>query len=144
MSLSRKEETLNLRPFRSKPVDNGIVSEELRSKISSHLSPTEVQENGMGNIYILRSIHGHSTQAELKIGFSKYHPEHREHELGRCLTRPEAVGRTPLLPHVKRIESIIHAELVGCRKVQFCGQCQRNHREWFAILHIDAREVVMR
>lgn len=68
-NLSRKEETPNLRPFRSKPVDNGFVSEELRSKISSHLSPTEVRKNGMGCIYILRSIHSHSTQAEPKIGF---------------------------------------------------------------------------
>ena len=144
LNLSREEETPNPRPFRSKLVDNGIVSEELRSKISSHLSPTEVRENGMGYIYILRSIHGHSTQAELKIGFSKYHPEHRAHELGRCLTRPEVVGHTPLLPHAKRIESIIRVELVSCRKVQFCRQCQRNHREWFTISHIDAREVVMR
>ena len=144
LNLSREEETPNPRPFRSKLVDNGIVSEELRSKISSYLSPTEVRENGMGYIYILRSIHGHSTQAELKIGFSKYHPEHRAHELGRCLTRPEVVGHTPLLPHAKRIESIIRAELVSCRKVQFCRQCQRNHREWFTISNIDAREVVMR
>ena len=140
----RKDVSAYLKPFRTKNLDIDAVSRELRRKISAVLAPSEIQEHGMGFIYILRSLHNASTMAELKIGFSKYHPENRAQELGRCLTRPEIVGHTPLLPHARRIESIIHTELVAYRKVQSCGQCGRNHREWFTISHASAREVVTR
>jgi T5orf172 domain len=133
----------NLRPFRSDRLDKDSVCGELRKKICLPLNPSDVLDHGLGYIYILRS-QSFSILAELKIGFSKYHPEHRAHELARCLRNPEVVGHTPLLPHAKRIESIIHTELTSCRKVQFCPQCQRHHREWFTISHIDAREIVTR
>jgi hypothetical protein len=133
-----------LKPFKSGAVDKISVSQEVRRKINAPLNPSEIQEHGMGYVYILRSQLNFSTLGELKIGFSKHHPEHRAHELARCLSRPEIISHTPRMPHARRLEAIIHAELVGCRKVQYCSQCRRNHGEWFTASHIDSREVVMR
>ncbi|CZR53715.1 uncharacterized protein PAC_03595 [Phialocephala subalpina] len=133
-----------LRPFRSSNLDRNSVSEELRAKIMTPLAPSEVQGQGLGYIYILRSQLGINTLSALKIGFSKYHPEHRAHELASCLSVPEVVAHTPLIPHAKRIESLIHTELVAKRKVQACGQCGKEHREWFTISHAESREIVTR
>jgi len=106
--------------------------------------PLTPSEEGWGYIYILRSKWDISTMSVLKIGFSKYHPEHRAHELASCLSAPEIVAHTPLIPHAKRIETIIHTELVAKRKIQVCGQCGQKHGEWFTISHAESREVVTR
>lgn len=108
------------------------------------LSPSEEAEHGMGYAYVLRSQLGSSTVGTLKIGFSKYHPEHRAHEIASCYAQPEVISHTPLLPHAKRLESIIHMELQAMRKVHSCRRCKGNHREWFTIMHRDSREVVTR
>ena len=131
-------------PFRTGNLDRNAVSEELRAKILSPLAVSEVQGQGMGYVYILRSKLDVDALSVLKIGFSKYHPEHRAHELASCLSGPEVVAHTPLMPHAKRIESLIHTELVANRKVRACGQCGSDHREWFTISHADSREVVIR
>jgi len=133
-----------LQPFRTRNLDRNAVSEELRAKILAPLAPSEARGHGLGYIYILRSQLDISTFSVLKIGFSKYHPEHRAHELASCLSGPEVVAHTPLIPHAKRIESLIHAELVAKRKVQECGQCGQKHREWFTISHAESREIVTR
>ena len=134
----------SLRPFRSSNVGKSRVCEDLRRILNTPLNLSERQEHGMGYVYVLRSQIGASTLGELKIGFSKYHPEHRAHELARCLARPEIVSHTPFLPHAKRLESIIHTELQACRKVQSCPRCCKDHREWFTVSHADSREAVTR
>ncbi|RYP18973.1 hypothetical protein DL765_003651 [Monosporascus sp. GIB2] len=141
---SRPATSSVLRPFRTNNLDRSAVSEELRAKIMAPLALSEVQGHGLGYIYILRSQLSISTLSALKIGFSKYHPEHRAHELAGCLPRPEVVAHTPLLPHAKRIESLIHIELVSQRKVQACEQCGQEHKEWFTISHAESRDIVTR
>ncbi len=133
----------NLQPFRSDLFDSKSVCEELRTKICASLNPTEARDHGLGYIYILRS-QSYDTLAELKIGFSKHHPEHRAHQLAGCLRNPEVVPHSPMIPHANRIETIIHAELVLLRKTQFCVQCQQQHKEWFTMSHIHARQVITR
>ncbi|RYP72868.1 hypothetical protein DL771_003906 [Monosporascus sp. 5C6A] len=133
-----------LRYFRTNNLDRNAVSEELRTKILTPLALSEVQGRGLGYIYILRSQLCINTVSALKIGFTKYHPEHRAHELAGCVVAPEVVAHTPLIPHAKRIESLIHIELVAQRKVHACGQCGQEHREWFTISHAESREVVTR
>lgn len=142
-NLKKKVGDTNLRPFRTDILDNRSVCEELRTKICAPLSPSEVRNHGLGYIYILRS-QSYGTLAELKIGFSKHHPEHRAHQLAGCLRSPEVVAHSPMIPHANRIEAIIHAELILLRKTQVCAQCQRQHKEWFTISHIHARRVVTR
>lgn len=130
-----------LRPMRTTGLDRNTVSNELVMKIANPLVPSEEK---WGYIYILRSQRDWSTMSVLKIGFSKYHPEHRSHELANCLSTPEVIAHTPLIPHAKRIETLIHAELIAKRKVQQCGQCGQKHGEWFTVSHADAREIVIR
>ncbi|KAE9370173.1 hypothetical protein N431DRAFT_426603 [Stipitochalara longipes BDJ] len=141
--MKKKLGDTNVQPFRTDLLDDKSVCEELRTKICAPLNPSEVRDHGLGYIYILRS-QSYGTIAELKIGFSKHHPEHRAHQLAGCLRSPEVVAHSPMIPHANRIESIIHAELVLLRKTQFCAQCQRQHKEWFTISHIHARQVVTR
>ncbi|KAI1133699.1 T5orf172 domain-containing protein [Nemania abortiva] len=129
-----------LRPMRTTDLDRNTVSKELRAKMMSPLVPSE---KGWGYIYILRSQMDTSTMSVLKIGFSKFHPEHRAHELASCLSAPEVVAHTPLIPHAKRIEALIHTELVAKRKTQVCAQCGQKHSEWFTISHLESREVVI-
>ncbi|KIX94918.1 uncharacterized protein Z520_09228 [Fonsecaea multimorphosa CBS 102226] len=133
-----------LRPFKTGSLTKRSVSEDLVRILNTPLSPSEQQGHGMGYVYVLRSQMGPSTMALLKIGFSKFHPEHRAHELARCLARPEVVSHTPLVPHARRLESIIHTELQSCRKIQSCPRCCKDHREWFAVSHAESREVLTR
>ncbi|KAF2813129.1 uncharacterized protein BDZ99DRAFT_250070 [Mytilinidion resinicola] len=141
---SSVEQDYTLRPFKTGNVTKRTTYEDVRRLLESPLSPSERQDHGMGYVYILRSQIGFNTLAELKIGFSKYHPEHRSHELASCLALPEIISFTPYMPHAKRLESIIHTELQACRKVQLCPKCHHNHREWFTVSHVDSREIVTR
>ncbi|EEU43789.1 uncharacterized protein NECHADRAFT_82942 [Fusarium vanettenii 77-13-4] len=133
-----------LRPFRTSNLDRKSVSEEVRAKMLSPLTPSALQGQGLGYIYILRSQMDLSTVSVLKIGFSKYHPEHRAHELASCIPVTEVVAHTPLLPHAMRVEALIHAELVAKRKILACSQCGHDHREWFEISHAESREAVIK
>ncbi|CAI6342547.1 unnamed protein product [Periconia digitata] len=133
-----------LRPFKEGGVSRKNVCEEIRQLLMSPLKSSEKKEHGMGYVYILRSQLGASTIGELKIGFSKYHPEHRAHEIASCYALPEVIGHTPYLPHAKRLESIIHVELQEIRKIHTCRRCKGNHQEWFTLLHRDSREIVTR
>ena len=97
----------------------------------------------MGYVYILSFV-SFSKSKELKIGFSEHHSEHRALELARCLTYPQVIGHTPRLPHSKRIESLLYMELAPSRKVRYCTDCQRQHKEFFTVSPAAARRVVTR
>lgn len=135
---------LRLRPFKAGFVTLKAACEDLRRILNAPLRPSEKETHGMGYVYIIRNQGAALTISELKIGFSKFHPEHRAHELASCFARPEVVAHTPRLPHAKRLESIIHTELQGCRKILACPKCDKNHQEWFTVSHADSREVVAR
>jgi len=141
--MKKKPGDTNLQPYRTDRLDTKSVCEELRTKISPPLNPSEVRDHGLGYIYILPS-QSYGALGELKIGFSKHHPEHRAHQLAGCLRNPEVVAHSPMIPHANRTETIIYAELVSLRKTQICAKCQRQHKEWFTISHIHARRVVTR
>ncbi|KAH7357554.1 hypothetical protein BKA66DRAFT_595273 [Pyrenochaeta sp. MPI-SDFR-AT-0127] len=133
-----------LRPFKTGEITQDKIRKDVSAMLQTPLNPNELKTHGMGYVYVLRDQMGASTIGELKIGFSKFHPEHRAHELARCLARPEVISHTPLLPHAKRLESIIHTELQAVRKIQPCPKCEHNHQEWFIVSHLDSREVVFR
>ena len=132
-----------MRPFRSPALAPSAHRDHVVHKVREHLTENEIRDNGLGYIYILRS-HNPTTQAELMIGFSRFHPQHRSQELARCLIRPEVVAHTQLLPFAKRVEAFIHAELDSFRKIQWCSWCHRNHQEWFTIAIDRARRTVAR
>jgi hypothetical protein len=132
-----------MRPFRVSTLAPSAHRDHVLDKVRDHLTANEIKDNGLGYIYILRS-HNPTTQAELKIGFSRFHPQHRSQELARCLIRPEVVAHTQLLPFAMRVEALVHAELENCRKIQWCAWCHRNHQEWFTIAIDRARRTVAR
>ncbi|KAJ8111738.1 hypothetical protein OPT61_g5739 [Boeremia exigua] len=45
------------------------------------------------------------------------------------------------IPHVPRIERLMHAELINYRRTSECDGCGRNHKEWFDIDEAKARKV---
>jgi hypothetical protein len=132
-----------MHPFREHSLGATSVCKKLLEKISTPLNETEMKDHGLGYIYVLRS-QDPSTRAELKIGFSQYHPQHRAQELARCMNKPEVVAHSQVLPHAKRVESLIHAELGSFRKAQWCAWCHRTHQEWFTVAYSQAREVIIR
>ena len=50
-------------------------------------------------------------------------------------------GELPEIPHVSRVERLIHLELKDCRKQRFCANCNKNHQEWFKVAYALALEV---
>ena len=130
-----------MRPFRASTLPPSAHRDRVLDKVREHLTENQVRDNELGYIYILRS-HNPTTQAELKIGFSRCHPQHRSQELAKCLIRPEVVAHTPLLPFAMRVEALVHAELENFRKVQWCSWCHRNHQEWFTVAIDRARRTV--
>ncbi|KAF1964528.1 DUF1766-domain-containing protein [Bimuria novae-zelandiae CBS 107.79] len=42
-------------------------------------------------------------------------------------------GELSKIPHVNRIERLIHIELKECRKQRYCQSCNKNHQEWFDV-----------
>jgi hypothetical protein len=42
-------------------------------------------------------------------------------------------GELSQIPHVSRIEQLIHIELKDCRKQRWCGDCGKTHKEWFGV-----------
>ncbi|OAG07516.1 DUF1766-domain-containing protein [Paraphaeosphaeria sporulosa] len=49
-----------------------------------------------------------------------YHPASQREELSK-------------IPHVSRIERLIHIELKECRKQRYCPSCDKTHQEWFDV-----------
>jgi T5orf172 domain len=135
--------SLKMRPFRVPLLTLSAHCDHVLKKVREALTENDIKTNGLGYIYILRS-HNPTTQAELKIGFSRFHPQHRSQELARCFVRPEVVAHTQLLPFAKRVEALIHAELYNFRKVQWCASCHRDHQEWFTIAIDHVRRTVAR
>jgi hypothetical protein len=106
------------------------VSAALRKKITEPLNPEALKD---GFIYVFWDKANFGT---VKIGRTNnlairlkrwnsdckrthaYHPASQRGELSQ-------------IPHVDRIEKLIHIELKGSRWQRYCEHCNRNHREWF-------------
>ena len=116
---------VSLWSFKGGQITRKNVCRDISRMLQTPLNPSEKEDHGMGYVYVWRSQLGSTTFGELKIGFSKHHPEHRSHELARCLAKPEIICHTPLLPHAKRLESIIHTELQGLSKSSIAQSATR-------------------
>lgn len=137
------DDDTKMHPFRQRSLDASSVCKKVLERIHAPLNETEMRDHGLGYIYVLRS-QDPSTRAELKIGFSQYHPQHRAQELARCMNKPEVFAHSQVLPHAKRVESLIHCELAVFHKTQWCAWCHRTHQEWFTVTYSHAREVIIR
>lgn len=48
----------------------------------------------------------------------------------------------PVIPHVQRVERLIHTELKDCRKQRYCERCKQDHIEWFEAGEVLVTEIV--
>ena len=86
------------------------------------------------------SIPGH-----VKIGFGRFDPQSRLRELRRCYADAELIAYSaPPFPHGYRVEQLVHAELAGFRRKEYCRVCGVEHTEWFKILSAKAKKAVER
>ena len=124
-------------PYQSKKNKILRPSFALRQAVEANLTESDLKS---GSIYIfwLKGISfGH-----LKIGRSK-HPHKRIQEWNKqCKHEHVFVKDMIKVPHVSRVERLIHQELKDIRKSMKCAGCKAEHREWFEISESNARRVV--
>lgn len=103
-------------------------------------------ERGQGCIYILQSQDtSQASQKYVKIGLSVA-PRQRRGQLSKCFPNVKLAHESSLLPHVHRVEQLVHAELHQQRwKLhQKCVACGDQHQEVFEVELQKAIEIVDR
>ncbi|KAL4904647.1 meiotically up-regulated gene 113-domain-containing protein [Aspergillus multicolor] len=121
------------------------VSEELERIIVSPLTAKDVNTAGHIYIYQCQGKFGYC-----KIGYSTDHAarlQSWEKQCGRELTSyfPRSDDDLLPVPHVTRVERLIHAELAEYRRKELgCPgtRCGRTHKEWFEVNELLALLVV--
>lgn len=109
----------------------------LRQAVEANLTEIDLK---LGCIYIFW-LKGMSF-GHLKIGRSN-DPKRRIQEWNKkCKADHVLVEDMIKIPHVSRIEKLIHLELKDLRKSMKCAGCGRNHCEWFEISESNARRVL--
>ncbi len=119
-------------PFDPKARSKSSTGDFLRGAIMRDLTKREIINSGVIYIYWFPGNFGH-----LKIGVTTRAVEERLKEWRKkCGHRPLLVypdllvDRQPV-PHIFRVEALVHAELRNCRKTEQCKACKTNHKEWF-------------
>jgi hypothetical protein len=118
--------------YQPKRTQNLSVSSALREEIMKPLTPSALKA---GFIYLFWDLENFGA---VKIG--------RTNNLARRLADwNRGCGRTHMyhpasqrgelseIPHVNRIERLMHIELKQCRKQRWCKGCGKNHVEWFVV-----------
>lgn len=129
----------NFTSYRAERSSDSELSEALRSKIQKNLSETDRND---GFIYIFWD---QKHFGKVKIGRTN-NLNRRLREWDRqCKTKHRyhrtQDGKPMTIPHVQRIEHLIHRELVNYRMKRACEACGTNHDEWFDINERQARKV---
>jgi hypothetical protein len=118
--------------YQPKWSDSLSVSEALREVIIKPLKPMDKKP---GFIYLFWDK---KHFGKLKIGRTKDLKQRldewnrkckREHAYHPAISR----GELPKIPHVSRVERLIHTELKDQREEMACASCGVKHREWFGV-----------
>jgi hypothetical protein len=118
-------------PYCPKWQKTGSVCQTLRRICVSSL--TQNEERVAGFIYIHSSSEG---LERMKIGWAK-NINARLQQLDKCerglsLYFPKGADKGLPIPHVCRVEKLVHAELKNYRrKLPDCLKCRKDHIEWF-------------
>jgi hypothetical protein len=123
------------------PYNLRLADEILHTVVISKLKESDSQP---GYIYILQRP---EDSEYLKIGYTTQHPDTRLEEWRRsCLSPYERLYASELLTNVKRVESLIHADLRPVRYSEsFCKHnrdCKHQHSEWFKVSFDKAKAAV--
>ncbi|KAF2470867.1 uncharacterized protein BDR25DRAFT_314062 [Lindgomyces ingoldianus] len=120
------------RPWQPKRTKGKSVGQVLQDLVRKDLSAYELKS---GYIYIfwLKGKFG-----LLKIGFTKNVDRRLKQWAKQCkqeyqLHKRSWAGELVHIPHVSRVEKLIHAEFKDIRMVMTCEGCGKEHKEWFQI-----------
>jgi hypothetical protein len=128
---------LNFEPYIAKQNEKYTINELLLLKMIEPLSP---REEITGNLYVYWNVgeFGH-----VKIGTTRFTVDYRLNSwYKQCKKDVQElkIGEESIMkdiPHVYRVEKLIHTELAKCRvRVPKCAGCHKGHREWFEITKI--------
>ncbi len=125
-------------PYQPKEFLRSSPFTALSSVITKPLTSTDEKD---GYIYIFLEV---GTIGPIKVGWTKDLDERLKNWNRACQRQFEyhpgtKNGELPWIPHVSRVERLIHTELKDYRKKRRCGACNCNHIEWF---DVDAKHVV--
>ncbi|KAF1834800.1 DUF1766-domain-containing protein [Decorospora gaudefroyi] len=129
-----------LSPYQPKWTSKLSEQEALLSIISTPLKPTEKKD---GFIYIFWE---EGNFGQVKIGYTSDLDKRLRSWNQACKRtftyhKSTANGELGKIPHVSRIERLIHIELKKFRKAGKCEECNSIHREWFGVTEKQAVQV---
>ncbi|UPX21059.1 uncharacterized protein EKO05_0011265 [Ascochyta rabiei] len=118
--------------FQAEPSSDLKIAKALRSKIEKPLKKSD-KEDGFMYIFWDKKIFGmvkvgrtNDLERRLKEWNRQCKTTHYYHQSSRD-------GKLLKVPHVRRIEALMHIELVNYRKKRACEGCSKTHIEWFEI-----------
>jgi hypothetical protein len=118
--------------YQPKSTQHLSVSNALRKEIMKPLKPSALKD---GFIYVFWDLENFGA---VKIGMTN-NLARRLADWNRACNRTHMYhpasqrGEISKIPHVSRIEKLIHIELKQCRKQRWCESCGKNHVEWFVV-----------
>lgn len=126
-------------PFDPLAKSLGRTENYVKGAIKKNLTPRE-ELSGLIYIYWFPGNFGH-----VKIGVTTRTPEERLREWQKqcghdpILLYPVSEGDRVPMPHVYRVEKIVHALLRNRRRKELkCRKCEKCHREWFESVEQEA------
>jgi predicted Fe-S protein YdhL (DUF1289 family) len=127
-------------PYHAKSSNECEVSRALSAKVRKSLTDEDRKD---GFIYMFWD---QKTFGMIKIGRTIDLEQRLKQWNDKCRTthhyhRTSQDGESLKIPHVQRIEKLMHIELGNYRKKRICNGCGRTHIEWFDISAEKAKEV---
>jgi len=122
-------------PYQPKHQAHMSIQSALLSVITTPLKPTDLKP---GYIYIFWDLE-HFGMA--KIGFTKDLKARLQQWNTKCKRTHSYHGELAQIPHVSRIERLMHIELKEYRMQRRCEGCPATHREWFNVGEMQAVRV---
>jgi hypothetical protein len=143
-----KPATARLTTWQPKITEGLTVAKALEKKIKKPLSKSDEQNSPTGYIYIFWKAGqfgkvkiGRTKNLDVRLkGWQKCDPSHTYHK-----TTSEE-GDPIMVPHVHRVEALIHIELKEFRRKQKCNVCKGapEHDEWFEVDVEHAKRVLQK
>ena len=130
---ARKQSPLSkFQDYQPKITKNKSISSALLEEITQPLKPSALKD---GFIYVFwdKEHFGKvkiGRTNNLKRRLEEWNKDCNREHMYHPVSRREGLQ---MMPHVSRIERLIHLELKECRKQRYCSSCNKNHTEWFDV-----------
>ncbi|CAO2654510.1 Nn.00g112430.m01.CDS01 [Neocucurbitaria sp. VM-36] len=127
-------------PYQPKKYAHLSVSEALRSVITEPLKPTD-QKDGFIYMFWDKKYFGKAKIGRTNNLQSRLNQWNHQCKRTHSYLTLATGGEQDEIPHVSRIERLIHLELKDYRKQRECDGCGKNHVEWFQVSETHAVKV---